>query len=88
MNTIKEGIYGNKILRQVENMEYNYLPNSGFINLKYSGNNSAISYLDYVDVTGKIELKYSLATNLFFYSLPQNKSFFRKYNISTNKSHT
>ena len=87
MNTIKEGIYGNKILRQVENTEYNYLPNSGFINLKYSGNNSAISYLDYVDVTGKIELKYSFATNLFFYSLPQNKSFFRKYNISTNKSH-
>ena len=87
MNTIKEGIYGNKILRQVENTEYNYLPNSGFINLKYSGNNSAISYLDYVDVTGKIELKYSLATNLFFYSLPQNKSFFRKYNISTNKTH-
>lgn len=87
MNTIKEGIYGNKILRQVENVEYNYLPNSGFINLKYSGNNSAISYLDYVDITGKIELKYSLATNLFFYSLPQNKSFFRKYNISTNKSH-
>ena len=87
MNTIKEGIYGNKILSQVENAEYNYLSNSGFINLKYSGNNSAISYLDYVDVTGKIELKYSLATNLFFYSLPQNKSFFRKYNISTNKSH-
>ena len=87
MNTIKEGIYGNKILSQVENTEYNYLPNSGFINLKYSGNNSAISYLDYVDVTGKIELKYSLFTNLFFYSLPQNKSFFRKYNISTNKTH-
>ena len=87
MNTIKEGIYGNKILRQVENTEYNYLPNSGFINLKYSGNNSAISYLDYVDITGKIELKYSLFTNLFFYSLPQNKSFFRKYNISTNKTH-
>ena len=87
MNTIKEGIYGNKILRQVENTEYNYLPNSGFINLKYSGNNSAISYLDYVDVNGKIELNYSLATNLFFYSLPQNKSFFRKYNISTNKTH-
>ena len=87
MNTIKEGTYGNKILSQVENTEYNYLPNSGFINLKYSGNNSAISYLDYVDVTGKIELKYSLATNLFFYSLPQNKSFFRKYNISTNKTH-
>ncbi len=87
LNTIKEGLYGNKILRQVENTEYNYLPNSGFINLKYSGNNSAISYLDYVDVTGKIELKYSLATNLFFYSLPQNKSFFRKYNISTNKTH-
>ena len=27
MNTIKEGIYGNKILSQVENTEYNYLPN-------------------------------------------------------------
>ena len=83
MNTIKEGIYGNKILRQVENVEYNYLPNSGFINLKYSGNNSAISYLDYVDITGKIELKYSLAINLFFYSLPENKSFFRKYKSSS-----
>ena len=87
MNTIKEGIYGNKILSQVEIMEYNYLPNGGFINLKYSGNNSAISYLDYVDITGIIELKYNLSGNLLFYSLPENKSFFRKYNISTNKNH-
>jgi hypothetical protein len=87
MNTIKEGIYGNKILSQVEMMDFNYPPNGGYINLKYSGTNSAISYLDYVDVTGIIELNSYSSSNLLFYSLAENKRLFRKYNISSNKYH-
>ena len=87
MNTIKEGIYGNKILSQVEMTDFNYFPNEGYINIKYSGTNSAISYLDYVDITGSIELNSYSSGNLLFYSHAENKRFFRKYNISSNKNH-
>ena len=87
MNTIKEGIYGNKILSQVEKVNFNYFPNQGFVNLKYSGNNSAISYLDYVDITGTIELNYYSPSNLLFYTHPENKRLFRKYNILTDRTH-
>ena len=86
MNTIKEGIYGNKILSQVEMTDFNYSSNQEFINLKYFGNNSAISYLDYVDITGVIGLSY-IGENISFYSIPENRSLFRKYNISTNTNH-
>ena len=86
MNTIKEGIYGNKIITQVEMTEFNFLSNGGYINLKYSGNNSAISYLDYLDVTGIINLNY-IGDNLSFFSVPENRILFKKYNISTNKNH-
>jgi hypothetical protein len=86
MNTIKEGIYGNKIISQIEMTEFNYTSNGGYINLKYSGNNSAISYLDYLDISGTVSLNY-LGDNLSFFSIPENRILFKKYNISTNKDY-
>ena len=42
--------------------------------------------MDYVDITGVIGLSY-IGENISFYSIPENRSLFRKYNISTNTNH-
>ena len=85
MDVVKDNLYGNKVLKKKKVIQNRFeLNNSNNIRLIYNGDNSAISYLDKINITGKIELKYN-SNQLLFHSLPENNKVLTKYKIHSNK---
>ena len=85
MDVVKDNLYGNKVLKKKKVIQNRFeLNNSNNIRLIYNGENSAISYLDKISITGKIELKYN-SSQLFFHILPEQNKVLTKYKIYSNK---
>ena len=84
MGVITEGIYGYKLSETSKTFNYNF-ENKGLNNLRlqYNGSTSSISYLDYIDITGKINLNYS-NEDIIFYTLPFNNEIISKQLIYSN----
>ena len=85
MDVVKDNLYGNKVLKKKKVIQNRFeLNNSNNIRLIYNGDNSAISYLDKINITGKIELKYN-SNQLLFHFLPEHNKVLTKYKIHSNK---
>ena len=85
MGVINEGIYGYKLAETNKKINSEFKnQDSNNLKLLYNGDNSSISYLDYIDITGEINLSYK-DNDLIFYTLPSNEDIFYKHIIkSTN----
>ena len=79
MGVINEGIYGYKLAETNKKINSEFKnQDSNNLKLLYNGDNSSISYLDYIDITGEINLSYK-DNDLIFYTLPSNEDIFYKH---------
>ena len=81
MGQVNEGIYGYKLSETVKSFNFFY-ENSNTFELSYSGGKSSISYLNYVDFTGDINLNYA-DEDIIFYNKPLHKDLISKQIVNS-----
>ena len=80
---IRDNIYGDKSIRINRRLNNKFSSmDDNILELIYQGENSAISYLDYIKINANIKLNYSNSQKLFF-TKPQNDNIFSKYIINS-----
>ena len=85
MDLVKDNLYGNKVLKKRKIIKSKFeLSSSNSLELKYNGVNSAISYLDNINITGRVELRYN-GSQFHFYILPEYENIITKYKIKSSK---